>query len=113
MTIILILDPPSLANVSITITYNSSTSCTGTITLTWLAVTSDRAVTSYEVLLNGTNINTTAPMAINSYTIDVLNLLSHYATYAVIAASCAGNSTTSSVMYTPPTPGKGLLCVSY
>ncbi|WP_411023748.1 hypothetical protein, partial [Salmonella sp. s51228] len=70
-----ILTQPSAASISISTTYVSSTSCTGTITLTWTAVTSDREVTSYEVLLNGTNINTTTPTAgNNTYTTNMMSL---------------------------------------
>ncbi|WP_411022990.1 hypothetical protein, partial [Salmonella sp. s51228] len=98
-------NPPSAPYISISTTYVSSTSCTGTITLTWPAVTSDREVTSYEVLLNGTNISTTTPTGgQNNYTTGVLNLLEHYATYTVVATSCAGSNTSSDVVFNSPTP---------
>ena len=97
--------PPLAANVSLSTAFVSSTNCTGTITLTWPAVTSDREVTSYEVLLNGTNISTTTPTAgQNNYTTGELNLLEHYTTYTVVATSCAGYSISDELVFTPTSP---------
>ncbi|WP_411023762.1 hypothetical protein, partial [Salmonella sp. s51228] len=55
--------PPSAASITISSTPVPPTSCTtGNITLTWAAVTSNKLVTSYEVLVNETRIATLTPI---------------------------------------------------
>lgn len=100
---------PSAPNVSISSRYFSNSNCRGVITLTWPAVSSDRPVRSYSVLLNGTRISILNPAIMNVYIIRT-NLLQHYGIYTVTSTSCVGSNTSSPVVFTPLTAGE-LKCI--